>query len=155
MQEKKDQLSSARRMIIPQEPAVKLPEESYTGIGASKGIAIGECYVFIKEIGSHEPRELNEKNINEEIQRFRTALERSEKELKKIERVTIRKLGKGYSDLFQAQIMMLYGAKMGEVDVHHHARKFGTSKYGIGRTIKVMSDLLFMVFFQQHCQCRV
>ena len=84
MQEKKDQLSSARRMIIPQEPAVKLPEESYTGIGASKGIAIGECYVFIKEIGSHEPRELNEKNINEEIQRFRTALERSEKELKKI-----------------------------------------------------------------------
>ncbi len=95
-------------MIIPQEPAVKLPEESYTGIGASKGIAIGECYVFIKEIGSHEPRELNEKNINEEIQRFRTALERSEKELKKIERVTIRKLGKGYSDLSQAQIMMLH-----------------------------------------------
>ncbi len=93
---------------MPKEPAVKHPEESYTGIGASRGIAIGECYVFIKDIGSHEPRELNDKNINEEIQRFLTALERSEKELKKIERVTIRKLGKGYSDLFQAQIMMLH-----------------------------------------------
>ena len=110
MQEKKPPFSSTRRLVMPQEPAVKHPEKSYTGIGASKGIALGECYVFIKDIGSHEPRELNDKNINEEIQRFLTALERSEKELKKIERVTIRKLGKGYSDLFQAQIMMLHDA---------------------------------------------
>ena len=95
-------------MIIPAEPATRHPEESYNGIGASRGIAIGECYVFIKETGSHEARELNEKNINEEIERFLTALNRSEKELKKIERVTIRKLGKGYSNLFQAQIMMLH-----------------------------------------------
>ena len=46
-------------------------------------------------------------------------------------------------------LVQLYGAKMEEVDVRHHARKFGTSKYGIGRTMKVMSDLLFMVFFQK------
>ena len=76
-------------MIMPAEPATRHPEESYNGIGASRGIAIGECYVFIKETGSHEARELNEKNINEEIERFLTALNRSEKELKKIERVTI------------------------------------------------------------------
>ncbi len=49
-------------------------------------------------------------------------------------------------------LVQLYGARMGEVDVQHHARKFGTSKYGIGRTIKVMSDLLFMVFFQKYSQ---
>ena len=46
-------------------------------------------------------------------------------------------------------LVQLYGAKMEEVDVRHHARKFGKSKYGIGRTLKVMSDLLFMVFFQK------
>ncbi len=46
-------------------------------------------------------------------------------------------------------LVQLYGAKMEEVDVRHHARKFGKSKYGIGRTMKVMSDLLFMVFFQK------
>ncbi len=46
-------------------------------------------------------------------------------------------------------LVQLYGAKMEEVDVRHHARKFGSSKYGIGRTTKVMSDLLFMVFFQK------
>ncbi|MEI6847720.1 MAG: glycosyltransferase family 2 protein [Chlorobiaceae bacterium] len=49
-------------------------------------------------------------------------------------------------------LVQLYGAKMAEVDVRHHARKFGQSKYGIGRTFKVMSDLLFMVFFQKYSQ---
>jgi uncharacterized membrane protein len=48
--------------------------------------------------------------------------------------------------------VQLYGAKMEEVDVRHHPRKFGTSKYGIGRTFKVLSDLLFMVFFQKYSQ---
>lgn len=49
-------------------------------------------------------------------------------------------------------LVQLYGAKMAEVDVRHHPRKFGRSKYGIGRTFKVLSDLLFMVFFQQYGQ---
>ncbi len=49
-------------------------------------------------------------------------------------------------------LVQLYGAKMEEVDVRHHPRKFGTSKYGIGRTFKVLNDLLFMVFFQKYSQ---
>jgi len=49
-------------------------------------------------------------------------------------------------------LVQLYGAKMEEVDVRHHPRKFGTSKYGISRTFKVLSDLLFMVFFQKYSQ---
>jgi len=83
-------------------------EATYQGIGGSRGITIGECYVFVKEESSHEVRELNDKNINDEIERFLTALNRSEHELQKIEQITIRKLGKSYSNLFQAQIMMLH-----------------------------------------------
>jgi len=49
-------------------------------------------------------------------------------------------------------LVQLYGADMEEVDVRHHPRKFGTSKYGIGRTFKVLSDLLFMLFFQKYSQ---
>ncbi|HHD79344.1 MAG TPA: glycosyltransferase [Epsilonproteobacteria bacterium] len=44
----------------------------------------------------------------------------------------------------------LYGAKITEVDVKHHARIHGVSKYGIGRTTKVFSDLLLMVFYQKY-----
>lgn len=42
------------------------------------------------------------------------------------------------------------GAKIADVDVKHHKRKFGKSKYGLGRTFKVMSDLILMVFFQKY-----
>jgi glycosyltransferase involved in cell wall biosynthesis len=49
-------------------------------------------------------------------------------------------------------LVQLYGAKMAEVDVRHHARKSGKSKYGIDRTFKVMSDLLFLLFFQKYSQ---
>lgn len=94
---------------MPKSTANREPEQEviYSGIGASRGITIGECYTFVKEEDEHDIEELNNKTIVEEIERFLTALKRSEKELKKIERVTIRKLGKSYSNLFQAQIMML------------------------------------------------
>ena len=44
----------------------------------------------------------------------------------------------------------IQGGKLGEIEVRHHPRKFGKSKYGIGRTTKVISDLLLMLFFQKY-----
>jgi glycosyltransferase involved in cell wall biosynthesis len=38
------------------------------------------------------------------------------------------------------------GAKIVEVPVNHRARKFGTSKYGISRTIRVVLDLMTVKF---------
>ncbi len=82
-------------------------ERRHYGIGSAKGFAIGEVYEFVKETVEHEMAELRPETIEEEVERFMTALHRSEKELKKIERVTTRKIGRLYSDLFQAQIMLL------------------------------------------------
>lgn len=39
------------------------------------------------------------------------------------------------------------GVKICEVPVNHRARQFGTSKYGISRTIRVILDLLTVQFF--------
>lgn len=39
-----------------------------------------------------------------------------------------------------------FGAKITEVKVHHHPRKFGKAKYGLERTVKVVLDL-FTVYF--------
>lgn len=44
----------------------------------------------------------------------------------------------------------LEGATITQVDVKHHAREFGKSKYGINRTFKVISDLLLMLFFKKY-----
>jgi len=41
------------------------------------------------------------------------------------------------------------GVKIAELVVNHHARQFGTSKYGLSRTIKVILDLITIQFFQR------
>lgn len=46
----------------------------------------------------------------------------------------------------------LQGARITQVDVKHHPRQFGKSKYGINRTFKVMSDLILMVFMRKYLQ---
>lgn len=46
----------------------------------------------------------------------------------------------------------MYGARMTEMEVRHHPRHAGVSKYGIGRTLKVASDLMLMLFFQKYGQ---
>lgn len=46
-------------------------------------------------------------------------------------------------------LMSLEGARIGEVEVNHHPRTKGVSKYGITRTPKVLIDLFLMAFFQR------
>lgn len=46
----------------------------------------------------------------------------------------------------------LQGAKITQVDVKHHPRILGKSKYGLNRTFKVMSDLVLMVFMRKYMQ---
>lgn len=46
----------------------------------------------------------------------------------------------------------LQGAVITETDVQHYPRTAGRSKYGIGRTFRVISDLMLMLFFQKYMQ---
>ena len=41
------------------------------------------------------------------------------------------------------------GARIAEVPVNHRARQFGISKYGIGRTIRVILDLIVVMFVKK------
>lgn len=42
------------------------------------------------------------------------------------------------------------GARIKEMDVQHHPRQYGYTKYGLSRTFKVLSDLLLVMFFQKY-----
>jgi glycosyltransferase involved in cell wall biosynthesis len=44
----------------------------------------------------------------------------------------------------------LVGARMCEMKVNHRPRRFGTSKYGIGRTVRVVLDLVTVLFLQSY-----
>ncbi len=46
----------------------------------------------------------------------------------------------------------LNGARIKQVKVKHHARMFGKSKYGLGRTFKVINDLMVIIFQRKHLQ---
>jgi glycosyltransferase involved in cell wall biosynthesis len=50
-------------------------------------------------------------------------------------------------------LITLEGAtRITQVDVNHRPRQFGTSKYNLSRTTRVMSDLILMVFFKKYLQ---
>lgn len=59
-----------------------------------------------------------------------------------------------YGDMhrFIPVLAAVQGTKMTEVPVKHHPRIHGKSKYGMGRTFRVMSDLLLILFMQKYFQ---
>lgn len=49
---------------------------------------------------------------------------------------------------FLPALAFIEGGKIAEIPVRHHARQFGQSKYGLGRTFRVVMDL-FTIFFMK------
>ena len=50
---------------------------------------------------------------------------------------------------FLPALAFIEGAKITELPVRHHARRFGRSKYGLGRTFRVLMDLLTIWFMKK------
>ncbi len=49
---------------------------------------------------------------------------------------------------FLPALAAIEGAQIAEIPVNHYARKYGTSKYGLGRTFRVLMDLLTVYFIK-------
>jgi glycosyltransferase involved in cell wall biosynthesis len=71
--------------------------------------------------------------------------------LKAIRREVAKEL-KLYGEMhrFIPALASLVGARIVEMKVHHRARQFGASKYGIGRTLRVILDLITVRFQQSY-----
>ncbi|NEQ19228.1 MAG: glycosyltransferase family 2 protein [Microcoleus sp. SIO2G3] len=50
---------------------------------------------------------------------------------------------------FIPALAYIEGARITEMPVRHHARRFGRSKYGLGRTFRVLMDLLTISFMKK------
>ncbi|MBZ8182427.1 glycosyltransferase family 2 protein [Oscillatoria salina] len=50
---------------------------------------------------------------------------------------------------FLPALAFIEGARIAELPVRHHARRFGKSKYGLGRTFRVLMDLLTIWFMKK------
>jgi hypothetical protein len=51
---------------------------------------------------------------------------------------------------FIPALLRMEGAKIAEMPVRHHARRYGTSKYNISRTFRVILDLMTIRLLMQH-----
>ena len=56
----------------------------------------------------------------------------------------------GEQHRFLPALAHLMGARITEIPVRHHARRYGKSKYGIGRTFKVVLDLMTLKFLSDY-----
>jgi glycosyltransferase involved in cell wall biosynthesis len=50
---------------------------------------------------------------------------------------------------FLPALAYIEGARITEIPVRHHARRFGNSKYGLSRTFRVLMDLLTILFMKK------
>lgn len=50
---------------------------------------------------------------------------------------------------FLPVLAFIEGARIAEIPVNHHARQFGKSKYGLGRTFRVVMDLMTVYFMKR------
>jgi glycosyltransferase involved in cell wall biosynthesis len=50
---------------------------------------------------------------------------------------------------FLPALAFIEGARIAELPVRHHARRFGKSKYGLGRTFRVLMDLATIFFMKK------
>jgi glycosyltransferase involved in cell wall biosynthesis len=70
----------------------------------------------------------------------------------KIIRADTAKNIKLYGELHRFFLVLAHldGARIGQLPVNHRARQIGQSKYGLGRTLRVVSDLLLLLFLKRY-----
>lgn len=79
----------------------------FSGIAASRGIAIGPAYRYFRSQLFAEDRVITPDQIPTELERFEAAVLRARKEIEKVRRVAEQKVGTPASSIFEAQMMMV------------------------------------------------
>jgi len=86
-------------------PAKK--QRKIKGIPAAPGIVVGKAYVFGTETVSPKERVITDREIDGEIKKFETALEKTRKELLDIEKKISKEMGVEHGRIFSAHLMVL------------------------------------------------
>lgn len=102
--------------------------------------------VFLRKIPSNIANAIIRKTTEVRIKDYGCTLKLFKNDIAKNIRI--------YGELhrFIPVLVALEGGSITQMDVKHHARIHGKSKYGINRTVKVVSDLLVMLFLKKYLQ---
>ncbi len=92
------------------------------GVPAAPGIAIGPIYVYNREVPEVIERSTSATEAEREIDRLSKAVERSQKELRKILAFAQRKIGEGKAKIFEALILILEDTQLFS-SIHERIRR--------------------------------
>jgi phosphotransferase system enzyme I (PtsI) len=82
-------------------------EDKWTGIGVSKGVAVGRVVLLHGENRQFYHYYLDENQVDREIRRFRAAIRLSRRQLKKIKAQAEQEVGAKQAFIFEAHLLML------------------------------------------------
>jgi phosphotransferase system enzyme I (PtsI) len=77
------------------------------GMPASPGISIGPAFLYHKHAPAVEERTVRPEETEHEVERLQQAVQRSQKELRKILDFAVKKLGENQARIFEAQLLIL------------------------------------------------
>lgn len=104
---------------------------AFDGLDVAPGIAIGPAYTYSRTAHDVEHRAIDQAQVEDEIDRFKWALSRSERDLKKIVNITREKLGEDSANIFEAQVMMLHDDALRETVVRRIREKHYNADFAV------------------------
>lgn len=117
-------------------------ERVLEGVPVSPGIAIGPAYAYAREREGVERRNLNEDEVEKELDRFRQALQKAERDLDKIGGIAREKLGDDHARVFEAQADMLHDPALKKPVVDAIRAEHLSADYAVHRILTSQRDLL-------------
>lgn len=112
------------------------------GIPAAPGIAIGQAYLYTKQVPVVEERVLQDHEVETEIERLRHAIAKAEKELNKILSFAQQKLGDAKAKIFEAQVMILHDPYLNETFIKRIHTEKKNAEYIVSTEIEKYRKLM-------------
>ena len=112
------------------------------GLPVSPGIAIGPVYAYAREREGVERRSLSAGEVDKEVERFRQALKKAERDLDKIGGIAREKLGDEHARVFEAQADMLHDPTLRTPVVDAIRGEQVSADYAVHRILSAQRELL-------------
>lgn len=113
------------------------------GVPAAPGIAIGQAYLYTKQVPVVEERMLADREVEGEIERLHHAIAKAEKELNKILSFAQQKLGDAKAKIFEAQVMILHDPYLNDTLIGRIQTEKKNAEYIVGTEVEKYRALMF------------
>ncbi len=117
-------------------------ELTLKGIPASPGITIGPVFLFEKQAPTIEEKSLVGEDVDHEVSRLEQAIERSQKELRKILEYAEKKLGEHQAKIFEAQVLILEDAFLFDTIKKRIRKEFRNAEFVVHNEIEKYRQMM-------------